>query len=144
MCARPHEILQNFRIVEPCLEFCTPFRMLLSSSNAGETMKRVIFPIFLLIAFATAPLIAQPKIQVVGGTTLDLGDAFTGQKVEHVINVKNVGNDTLLISDVHAQCGCTATMMSDADKKLAPNTVGKVSFTFDTHNYGGNRPTKQV
>jgi hypothetical protein len=107
-------------------------------------MKRLIFPIFLFLALAATTLFAQPKIEVVGGTTLDFGDAYTGQKVDHVLTVKNIGNDTLRIGDVHAQCGCTATMMSDKDKTLAPNSVGKVSISFDTHNYGGNRPTKQV
>jgi len=107
-------------------------------------MKSLIFAILLSTIFAISPLLAQPKIEVVGGSTIDFGDSYTGQKIERVITIKNIGNDTLHISDVKAQCGCTATMMSDKDKTLSPKSVGKVSISFDTHNYGGSKVSKQV
>jgi hypothetical protein len=34
--------------------------------------------------------------------------------------------------------------MSEHDKNLAPESVGKVSISFDTHNYGGSKVSKQV
>jgi hypothetical protein len=118
--------------------------MLLDHSTNGEAMKRSFSLVWVTLFFAAAPLFAQPKLEVVGGTTLDLGDAFAGQKLDHIITVKNIGKDTLHISDVKAQCGCTAAMMSDQDKNLAPKAVGKLSISFDTRNYGGSKVSKQV
>ena len=84
---------------------------------------------------------AQPKIHVVQGESLDFGDVYNGKKVEHVVTIKNIGNDTLRISDVRAQCGCTATMMTQ--KTMGPSDSGKLSITFDTHSYNG-KVTKHV
>ncbi len=84
-------------------------------------------------------LIAQPKIKPI--PDIDLGDAYQGQKMQHVISVQNIGSDTLRISEVKAQCGCTATLMSE--KTIAPGKDAKLNFTFDTHNYTG-RVTKQI
>ena len=94
-----------------------------------------ILPLLAVSAFG------QPKLKVLPEQTFDIGDYFKGQKAEHTLSVKNVGSDTLKISDVRAQCGCTATMLSD--KILAPNQEGKLSITFDTHAYMG-KVTKQV
>lgn len=96
----------------------------------------------LAVTFST--LLAQPKIHVEEGTTLDFGDVYSGLKADKIITVKNLGNDTLRISDVHAQCGCTAAMMKEENKKIAPGGEGKLSISFDTHNYPGQRVTKQV
>jgi hypothetical protein len=100
-------------------------------------MKRMFFCLASAFLFVAAPLFAQPKIQIEEGTQLNFGDVFHGNKAEKVITIKNVGNDTLRITDVHAQCGCTATMMSDADKRLGPNQTGKLSISFNTTNYSG-------
>lgn len=89
-----------------------------------------------------AAAFSQPKIQASGGTTFDFGDAFTGTKVDRVVTVRNVGTDTLRISDVKAGCGCTAALMTT--KNIAPRDSGKLSIVFDTHNYGGSKATKQV
>jgi hypothetical protein len=95
--------------------------------------------IILIIAAVTAA--AQPKIEAVGGTTLDMGNVYAGESVQKIAVIKNTGNDTLRISDVKAQCGCTATLMSE--KVLAPNDTGKLSITFNTAGQNGHR-SKQV
>jgi hypothetical protein len=92
----------------------------------------------LLIA---AALFAQPRIQAIPGTTLELGDYIQGQKAEKIVEIKNVGTDTLRIGDVSASCGCTATLMSK--KNLGPGEIGDLSITFNTQHYSG-RATKQV
>lgn len=100
--------------------------------------------IVLFLSFiCLAGLRAQPKIETVGGNTLDLGDAFKGQRAEKVLTIHNAGKDTLRITEVRAQCGCTAAMMSEKDKVLAPDATGKLSISFDTHNYDG-KVSKQV
>jgi len=101
---------------------------------------RVLFAgIVLVIAAATAA--AQPKIEAVGGTTLDMGNVYAGESVQKFTTIKNTGTDTLRIADVKAQCGCTATLMSE--KVLAPNDTGKLSITFNTAGQNGHR-SKQV
>ena len=100
-------------------------------------MKRMslVFAVPLLLSL---PLLhAQPKIQVVDGNQLDFGDVYHGNKAEKVITIKNIGTDTLRITDIHAQCGCTAAMMTDNDKRLGPNQSGKLSISFNTQNYSG-------
>jgi hypothetical protein len=68
---------------------------------------------------------------------------FHGKKAEKIVMVKNIGTDTLRITEVRTQCGCTAAMMSENDKRLGPNQVGQLSIAFDTHNYTG-QVSKQV
>jgi hypothetical protein len=82
-----------------------------------------------------AAVFAQPKIQAIPGTTLELGDYIQGQKAEKIVQIKNIGTDTLRIGEVSASCGCTATFMSK--KTLGPNEIGDLSITFNTHAYSG-------
>lgn len=98
-------------------------------------------PVLFALPLLAVSAFAQPKLKVLPEQTFDIGDYFKGQKAEHTLTVKNVGNDTLKITEVKTQCGCTATMMSD--KVLAPSQEGKLSITFDTHAYMG-KVTKQV
>ncbi|HUL45180.1 MAG TPA: DUF1573 domain-containing protein [Bacteroidota bacterium] len=103
-------------------------------------MSRKILPFCLLFLLVTAGF-AQPKLKVLPEAIFDIGDYYQGQRAEKKLSVKNVGTDTLRISDVRAQCGCTATMMTD--KILGPGKEGTLSITFDTHAYDG-KVTKQV
>jgi hypothetical protein len=95
--------------------------------------------LFLILAATLAA--AQPKIVAVGGTELEMGTVYAGESVQKIAIIKNTGTDTLRITDVKAQCGCTATLMSE--KILAPNDTGKLSITFNTAGQNGHR-SKQV
>ncbi len=103
-------------------------------------IKSSVIP-FIIIVFSAVISFAQPKIEVTGGTARDFGDAYHGTKVEQVVSVRNVGTDTLKISDVKAACGCTAAMMTT--QSIAPGDSGKLSITFNTQGYNG-KATKQV
>ena len=48
-----------------------------------------------------------PKI-LFAENSFDFGDITQGDKVEHVFEFENVGNEALIISDVRTTCGCTA------------------------------------
>ncbi len=102
-------------------------------------IRSAILALFLFIPFLSSP--AQPKIEVVSGTTIDMGSVYGGEVVQKMAVIKNVGSDTLVISDVKAQCGCTATLMSD--KILAPSDTGKLSISFNTAGRNGHQ-SKQV
>ena len=113
------------------------------TNHPGVTAMRIkSYLIVIAFLLSIAGLYGQPKIKAVPGTNIDFGDVYEGTKVERVVTIKNVGTDTLLISEVKAQCGCTATLMTE--KKLAPSDSGKLSITFDTHNYGGQKAIKHV
>jgi hypothetical protein len=84
---------------------------------------------------------AQPKIQIVDGKKFDFGDVYKGSKAIQTMMIKNIGTDTLNIDNVSAQCGCTATLLSQ--KKIAPSQTGKLSITFNTGSYDG-KVTKHV
>src|SRR5437867_2575228 len=107
------------------------------------TMKN-LFILVTITLLAAWTLAAQPKIQVEGGNVIDLGDVYTGTKAEHVVKVKNIGTNVLKISDVHPSCGCTATMMSEAEKTLAPGQEGKISISINTAGFQGGKFTKSV
>lgn len=62
-----------------------------------------------------------PKLEVVGGETVDWGDVGDG-KLEHTLKIVNVGGDTLRISDVKPSCGCTTAPL-DKDMLLAGDTA---------------------
>lgn len=105
-------------------------------------MKTIVLSAIIALVCSFSCLQAQPKIQVVEGTNIDFGDITTGQKSEHVLTIKNIGKDTLIINDVKASCGCTATMISE--RILPPTKEGKLSIAFNTASYGGKKVTKQV
>ncbi len=74
---------------------------------------RSIVPAFLIllsmVAFAqeeSTPL-SGPKIYF-SETSFDFGDITQGDRVEHVFEFENVGNEPLILSDVRTTCGCTA------------------------------------
>ena len=86
-----------------------------SNSHAGCThMNRRHFPfIIILTCAALTSGLAQPKIQVVGGTKIDLGSIYRGAVVERKVMLKNIGSDTLVVSRVDPSCGCTGTVVSN-------------------------------
>ena len=100
------------------------------------------FVIFFLIAlFSSLSLSDEPKIKVHPGTVIDLGDMYQGQKIGRTVTITNIGKDTLIITGVKAQCGCTATLIDK--KEVAPNDSAKLDLTFDSQSYLG-KVTKEV
>jgi hypothetical protein len=57
-------------------------------------------------------------------------DVEEGTNVIHEWEIKNIGTDTLYISDVESSCGCTAALPDS--KIVAPNSSTKVKATFNT------------
>ncbi len=114
-------------------------------SSSART--RTVFTIFAVILTAFAALLAtspeasaQPSLVVVGGTSLALDTLYRGQVVERMVTLKNAGNETLLIGEVAASCGCTGTVAST--DRLAPGATGSLKVTFNAKSFSG--PVKKT
>jgi hypothetical protein len=69
-----------------------------------------------------------PKIQF-AETSYDFGKAMQNTAVKHLFKFKNVGADTLKITQVKTSCGCTA---AESSKIIAPQKDGQIQVTFNT------------
>jgi hypothetical protein len=86
--------------------------------------------------------ISQPKLLVVGGTAPDWGNVpnFTASKFRIVL--KNIGTDTLILSEIGTSCGCTATLLSN--DHIAPKDSANLDVTFDATRFAGQHVTKRI
>ncbi len=76
-----------------------------------------------------------PKI-VFSEKSFNFGDISQGDRVEHIFEFENVGNEPLILSDVRTTCGCTAPEWpkeavlpgEKAKVKVVFNSVGKMGM----------------
>lgn len=80
-------------------------------------------------------LFSQPKLNIVGGTSLNFGEVYSSMPVKHLVTIRNTGIDTLKIWDVSGSCGCTGTMMSN--DHIAPGDSGTLEISFDPATFTG-------
>jgi hypothetical protein len=88
-----------------------------------------------LVLVCTAVLVAQPKIEIVGGESFDFGPLYKGEKAERKVTIKNVGTQPLVIERVQPSCGCTATILEE--KNIPPGKTTSLSVGFDSRNFAG-------
>ncbi|MEO9873118.1 DUF1573 domain-containing protein [Ekhidna sp.] len=70
-----------------------------------------------------------PKISF-AEKSFDFGEISQGEKVEHIFQFENIGNEPLIISDVRTTCGCTAPEWPrDA---VAPGATAKIKVVFNS------------
>lgn len=100
-------------------------------------MKKIYIALvlFFVLPLAASRLFAQPKVTVVGGTEVNLGDVHTDITAKKLITIKNDGNDTLIISEVSSTCGCTAALMSN--DHILPGDSAILSISFDGKQFNG-------
>lgn len=96
---------------------------------------KIIRTIVLLLLLFSSLSISQPKFSVDGGTKFSFGEIYTGATAKKLLTIRNIGTDTLKISNVSAGCGCTGTLMSS--DRLAPNDTGTLAITFNSRNISG-------
>jgi hypothetical protein len=60
----------------------------------------------------------------------DFGDVVQGETVSYVFTFENIGNETLVISNVLTTCGCTATEWPRIP--IAPGKSGQITARFNT------------
>jgi len=64
----------------------------------------------------------------------DFGEVPKGKKLQHDYEIKNTGDEDLVIRRVVPACGCT---VADYDEVIAPGETGKVRAEIDTNILGG-------
>ena len=90
-------------------------------------MLRLIALSLVVISFT---VVAQPKLEVVGGDTYSWGQVKpSANPLKGTLKLKNAGNQPLEIKSVKPSCGCTATKL---DKEiLQPGEVASVDVSLN-------------
>lgn len=91
---------------------------------------------FLLVATVFFA-VAQEETEPISGAKIsftensfDFGDIVMGDKVEHVFEFENVGNEPLILSDVRTTCGCTAPEWPR--EPINPGTAASIKVVFNS------------
>lgn len=106
-------------------------------------MKRFFATGLAAFALLTAAMIAQPKLEIVGGDTHDWGKVGPKESpLKATIKIKNVGTELLKITDVHPGCGCTKTAELDK-KELKPGEIATTELSLNVGTTTGDL-TKSV
>ena len=93
------------------------------------------YSFLVLLAATTMTAFSQAKIEIVGGTKLDLGTINRGKVTERKVTVRNTGKDTLSLGRVEVSCGCTGTVVSE--NVIPPGKTGSILITFNSTNFTG-------
>lgn len=95
------------------------------------------FSFFVLLAYLILSQLAQcqPKVYLPEGFYFDLGDVLSLSPTKKTIFIKNIGTDTLIISNVGASCGCTALLLSE--NSIPPQDSASLLITFDGTRFKG-------
>lgn len=94
------------------------------------------FSLFFAILCSLIPANAQPKLEVIGGSTYDWGKVpFSKGPLKGIIKLKNAGNQPLKIGEVKPGCGCTTAPL---DKKyLKPGEMATMNVTLNPGSSSG-------
>ena len=102
-------------------------------------MKKLLI-ITLFISLLTVFLAAESQIKF-KETTVDFGEIDSGQVVDLNFEFENTGNDVLIIKNISASCGCTATKL--LKKEYQPGEKGTIPVKFNSRGYHG-KVTKSI
>lgn len=89
-----------------------------------------IFASLLLVAITAIGVHAQAKFEFTAGDSFDFGTVTDGEKVVHVYEFKNVGDQPLMIQ--RAEAGCTCTTADWTKTPVMPGKTGTVKVTFNS------------
>lgn len=91
--------------------------------------RNVYFLILILFLLSYSAAFAAPDLNV-ANPKFDFGEVFQGEKVPHVFEFVNEGDEDLVIEKVRSSCGCTAVLVSE--KVIPPGGKGELKATFDS------------
>ena len=99
-------------------------------------MKLLInFTVIMFFAIATA--LSQPKIEIIGGDTYDWGEVDGNQStLKAKVKIKNAGNEKLEIKEVKPTCGCTTAPLDK--NELQPGELATLDITLKISGSGND------
>ncbi len=95
--------------------------------------------VFCIIMQASPESVAQTRLQVVGGDTVNWGNVSPGT-LKRDISIRNVGVDTLHITEVVPGCGCTTAplgkkVLGPGESTIIPISLNVVGHTGEQRKY---------
>lgn len=102
--------------------------------------KKLCFPILVFVFLSCSVAFAAPDLQV-ANPQFDFGEVFQGDKVPHVFEFVNEGDENLVIEKVRSSCGCTAVLVSE--KVIPPGGKGELKANFDSTRFR-NKVSKTI
>lgn len=98
-------------------------------------MKRFLSVATCAFFAVSASVFAQPKLEVVGGTTYDWGTvSIKKSPLKAEIVLKNVGTELLTLNDPKPSCGCTTAPLES--KELQPGETTTMHITLNVSHNG--------
>ena len=94
----------------------------------------VVLASLLSLCLFTPFAFASPDLQV-KAPTFNFGEIYQGDKVPHVFEFTNQGEDPLIIDRVRSSCGCTAVLISE--KTIPPGGKGELKANFNSDRFRG-------
>jgi hypothetical protein len=95
-----------------------------------STMRTTLYlTVIILVCLSVSPAFAAPNLQV-DNPKYDFGEVLQGEKVLHVFEFVNKGDETLKIDRVRSSCGCTAALVSE--RNIPPGGKGELQANFDS------------
>jgi len=92
----------------------------------------------ILVGIFTGQTLAQAKVPKITFTETnhDFGKVEKGVELAYEFRFKNEGEDTLVIKNVRASCGCTGATIGDK-KEFTNGEEGEIKITFNTSGRSG-------
>jgi hypothetical protein len=98
-------------------------------------MRNAVYLVSILLSCLFGSLALAAPVLEVPEQRFDFGEVFQGDKVLHVFEFTNQGDEALLIDRVRSSCGCTAVLVSE--KNLPPGGKGELQANFDSTRFRG-------
>ncbi len=88
----------------------------------------------MLLTFLCYAFLTLSKVEWTSPQTHDFGAILRGEPKTHIFEFKNISNAPIIIDNVRADCGCTATDWEETP--VAVGEKGKISITYDAAKSG--------
>jgi len=96
---------------------------------------KIAFSCIAALLLVTELSLGQPKVFLPEGKYLEFGDVLSLTPKKRPMIIKNSGDDTLIISNVGASCGCTALLLSES--RIPPSDSASLMITLNSDRLSG-------
>ena len=106
-----------------------------------RSVSEVLLTGLVLLAAVPSPARAEKKASF-PERSFEAGDVQHGGVIEHVFQVKNDGDEPLLITEVHPTCGCT--ILDYTKSPIPPGGTGTIQFKIETKTLASGKHSKTI